>query len=123
MESTANIDAGAVPSEAVKMIYGDQVSADEFMLRPNDATAALLNKFPDIAELPTDGACSPTEQKIEGFFANFERIHAQGTSSEVNAVDCEWIGCTACLLVCTSAGPILYWVCAYVCLSSFCEFQ
>lgn len=123
LESTANIDAGAVPSEAVKMIYGDQASADEFMLRLNDATAALLNKFPDIAELSTDSACSPTEQKIEGFFANFERIHAQGTSSEVNAVDCEWIAYTACLLVCTSSGPVLYWVCAYLCLSSFCEFQ
>lgn len=44
LESTANIDAGAVPSEAVKMIYGDQASADEFMLRLNDATAALVEQ-------------------------------------------------------------------------------
>ena len=77
LESTAGIDAGAVPSEAVKIVYGDQASADEFMLRLNDATLALLDKFPGIVESSTDSACSPTEQKIEGFFANFDRIHVK----------------------------------------------
>ena len=33
---------------------------------------------------------------------------------------CNWIPYTACLVVCTSTGPLFYWPCAYVCMCSFC---
>ena len=121
LESTADKDARATPSRVVEKIYGDQASADEFMLRLNNATTALLDKFPSLVESSTDSACSPrTKQNIEIFFANFERIHAQGTLSQSGG-DCRWLPYTACLALCTTTGPVWYWVCAYVCYCSFCE--
>ncbi len=121
LESVSNIDARLAPSEAVKIIYGDQASADEFMLRLSSATKGLMDRFPDISGSSSiDGACSqPTEQKIEGFFANFEQIHSQEIFS-IAYQDCQAVQFTACLLVCTTTGPIIYWPCAYLCSCSFC---
>lgn len=40
-------------------------------------------------------------------------MHADGGCHNV-------VNYTLCLLVCTSTGPVLYWICAYLCLCQYC---
>ena len=123
LANTANSESGGAASEAVRMVYGTQVAADAFMLRLSETTEALVNRFPALGGAKgSDSACSATDQKIEAFFASFEGVHAQGVAA--TEVPCEswakFAQYTACLAVCTSGGPILYWPCAYLCICAFC---
>ena len=36
-------------------------------------------------------------------------------------VSCKWVQYTACLILCTAGGPILYWPCAYLCMCGYCS--
>lgn len=111
--------AGTANSEAVRMVYGSQAAADAFMLRLNEATTALMDRYPALAEGADSGAdCSPTAQKIDVFFASFESINGTGATAQT---DCEWIQYVACLAVCTSGGPVIYFPCAYLCWCAFCD--
>lgn len=90
------------------------------MLRLNEATITLLDQYPTLAEGGNpEAAFAPTEQKIDAFFANFERIHARGA---VGAVTCEaWAKFAACLMMCSGTRPVIYWPYAYLCACEFCE--
>ena len=47
-------------------------------------------------------------------------IGLQNTEIEEPAGDCKWLQYTAALAVCTTAGPVIYWPCAYLAYCSFC---
>lgn len=48
----------------------------------------------------------------------------QYIANEINVTEdgCRWVEYTACLVVCTALGPILYWPCAYLCWDTYCNF-
>lgn len=102
---------------------------------------SLLKKYPDLKEEYLKQlnckSCKETDintvyKKITstGFFKviNGEPISIMTPSTlNTNSIikengdgTCSWIPYTACLVVCTSTGPIFYWPCAYVCMCSFC---
>ena len=111
--------AGTANGEAGRMVYGSQAAADAFMLRLNKATTTLMDRYPALADSgDSEADCSPTPQKIDAFFANFESIHSTGATAQT---DCKWIQYTACLAACTTTGPIIYFACAYLCFCTFCD--
>lgn len=80
-------------------------------VRPSTAGQSLQ------AEMTPDGSSPPLlPEPATGCATD------QGGSSSAGGDDgCENLQYIAALLVCTTAGPIFYWACAYVAYCSFCE--
>lgn len=108
----------------------------EYQTRINKLKESLLNNYPELKkEYLRQISCKTcitiniTEiyKKVtaRGFFKiiNGEPLNVV-SPDKINYLlsenDCSWIPYSACLIVCTSTGPILYWPCAYVCMCSFC---
>ena len=114
--------------------------------RLNKSRITLLKKYPKLVDYYSsiDNSCSictakNKKDKINQFFDNYNSyidfgksrkemnktsvgsIRLMSSNVEGNEGDCQWGQYTACLLVCTTAGPVLYWPCAFICYCSFCE--
>lgn len=90
----------------------------------------LLNlEMQKILDNLKSGHCSNC--KLNAFFSNYDKFIAisvkkQNPSKlksgelEVQPDDCQWMQYTACLILCSAGGPILYWPCAYLCICGYC---
>jgi len=120
--------------EKVRRMLG--YSRAEIMIinyRLDRARKAILEKFPEIAELvlvkeqwSTSCAANPSLDRCstEQFFNSLGEeliILGEELIIEDGEVTCDWGPYLAALAACTLAGPIWYWVCAYVALCSFCR--
>ena len=65
----------------------------------------------------------PTSVKDGNEIINYNSATALNTSPEEIGADCRWVAYTACLLVCTTTGPIIYWICAALCVDTYCTFH
>jgi len=111
--------------EKVRRMIG--YSQAEIMIvnyRLDRARRAILEKFPEIAQLvkeqwSTSCALNPSLYRCsaEKFF---DRL-SEELIIEEGEVTCDWGPYVAALAACTLAGPLWYWVCAYVALCSFCR--
>ena len=111
--------------EKVRRMLG--YSQAEIMIinyRLDRARRAILEKFPEIAHLvkeqwSTSCAASPSLDRCsaEQFFNSLD----EELIIEDGEVTCDWGPYIAALAACTLAGPLWYWVCAYVALCSFCR--
>ncbi|MDP3392589.1 hypothetical protein [Sediminibacterium sp.] len=54
---------------------------------------------------------------------NYNSATALSTNPEEIGADCRWVAYTACLLVCTTTGPVIYWICAALCVDTYCTFN
>ena len=93
----------------------------------------LINDEPNDEVVNTSaGGCEVTDQTIDDFFANFDAIREQATGPEFDTLSAPPCGSwgnlaqfTACQIVCSAGGPILYWPCTYLCMCQLCasEFE
>lgn len=65
---------------------------------------------PSIARCPLQAALDAAPQLME-----------DGPLNESPNVECQWAQYTAALALCTLAGPVWYWPCAYLALCSYCR--
>lgn len=65
----------------------------------------------------------PTSVKDGNEIINYNSATALNTSPEEIGADCRWVAYTACLLVCTTTGPVIYWICAALCVDTYCTFN
>lgn len=146
-EITQRVTASRVSARTLRRAYesGDErriaallgYSDTDLLLlnqRLDNLRRALLTTFPEIQRLmatTTHSPCgfspSPRTCGTARFFDNFEG-YTQGVSPMYiepepggGEVTCQWAPYTAALAVCTLAGPIWYWPCAYVATCSFCR--
>jgi hypothetical protein len=94
----------------------------------------LLTLNPSIKENLNDlnsSHCSTCD--VNTFFDNYDKyieLSMKKTSLrpprlksgdvEEDPADCEWVQYSACLYLCTLAGPVGYWFCAYLCYCAYC---
>jgi hypothetical protein len=129
----------------IRQIIG--MSEDEYNLlntQLNEIKETIFKKFPDVQNLiSTETECSTCEISKKSSFINslpvmnlnngsmitaqsIDKLYSGERQTIENASEvgnCQWVQYTACLLVCTAAGPILYWPCAFLCADTYCTSQ
>ncbi len=86
--------------------------------RLQTARTALLKKYPEVRQAYYEMLSNDAyTHKINREFP-LDKIVQNPKLAEP---DCDWVKYTAALLVCTTAGPVIYWPCAYLALCSFCQ--
>lgn len=110
----------------------------------NEIKSIIYKKFPDVQKLVNLAAtgCSSCAVSKKISFINSLPIVSRNNDVQItmNSLDklysnekqfientseqdgCRWVEYTACLVVCTALGPILYWPCAYLCWDTYCDF-
>ena len=120
------------------LLFSDKGKAEAFYSAQTSAYEALTTRFPillTIAENPDNGAiCTPSttpSQRIDALFSvasddgiGFQEVISQAEAKAQADTPCgDWrnlLAYSACLAVCTSGGPVLYWPCAALCVCAFC---
>ena len=119
-----------IPPDQLRRAYqaGDEYAIAELMGyseaeirafrgRLDEARVAIFQKFPQVERMAQESP-TPSYQTDDLFFLDHLR------ESEPNIVDratCRIVPYVAALSLCTLAGPVFYWPCAYVALCSFCS--
>lgn len=92
--------------------------------RLDKARLAIFDRYPEIERMVRENpqnSCgySPktTSCETDRFFDNF----SADTYNIARPTSCRYAPYVAALAVCTLAGPVWYWPCAYVALCSFCS--
>jgi hypothetical protein len=92
----------------------------------------ILKKYPQVKEQYEKRKKECLSCKEANLRSVYEKIHKKGffkndlkaglitSNEEGGGAGCNWIPYTACLVACTTTGPVIYWFCAYVCVCSFC---
>jgi hypothetical protein len=86
----------------------------------------LYQKYPVLQSIGGGEVTTPQSCNVEAAARALARgtgggeIGLQSTEIEEPAGDCKWLQYTAALAVCTTAGPVIYWPCAYLAYCSFC---
>ncbi len=90
-----------------------------YTLRLGIARTNLLRRYPEFAaEVERHSVSFDPVVKSAAFFANYESNLEQVASKRG---PCKWFQFTACLMVATTAGPVLYWPAAFLCWCAFCK--
>ncbi len=99
----------------------------------------LINKYPELEEYMISMnkncfTCDVEKQiayinKIANSSNSSSDLISYNTATELSpeiediGADCRWVAYTACLLVCTTTGPVIYWICAALCVDTYCTFN
>lgn len=72
--------------------------------------------------LAFDGKCLDRPASVLGARPqDTPSYHFASAGASVSASDCQWLQFTAALYLCTLAGPVGYWPCAYLASCTYCE--
>lgn len=122
-ELKAAFDAGDEDQIALALGYST-ADLKSLNYRLDRARAGVLKKFPEVEAIvasspPSSCGINPQSASCgaERFFDNFS-IYEE---NRARPMSCSWAAYIAALAVCTLAGPIWYWVCAFAALCSFCR--
>lgn len=87
--------------------YSDCVYCDED--NPSERIQSMIQYF----KLNPDTSCDLRE------IIDYSHSGNQGNSS--NDISCDnYFDYALCLIVCAATGPVVYWICAYLCLCQYC---
>lgn len=94
-----------------------QEEVDEIEAELNTLRSSIINKNPSFFTGYTD-YCTDchTQSNINKFFNNYSSLTSVDT---IEARNPNWPAYVACLVVCTTSGPFIYWPCAYLCYDSY----
>lgn len=122
--------------DTLKIMEAMQMSKTEYSsynIRLLKLNSKILKKYPAIKikiEEMKNNIC--TTCNSDKFFENFEKYtfaskrKGSGLSkifvtNGAEEVDCDWLQYFAGLAVCSTAGPVLYWPCAYLMICGYCS--
>jgi hypothetical protein len=100
---------------SIKSLLGlSQEDVDEFDAELVSLRNTIVSSDP---ETYGSGECSgcDSEENITYFYGNYGPLTSVGS---VATGDPNWPAYVACLVVCTTTGPFIYWACAYLCYDS-----
>lgn len=146
--TTRAVAARVSGAEAKKLLERDPVELgrrlgyasselNSINMRMKTAKRNLLARYPELLEVARGMECSsdpamlsrvldyrgrPFEASLLSVLAVVPGLSfLRQEEPDVGDASCQWIQYTACLVVCTSAGPVIYWPCAFLCVCAFCE--
>lgn len=111
---------------------------NEYAAKLNKLRNAILEKYPDVkAAYLLNNECKGCNlEKSTGYLSSivdplskdkdiitresFLKKHQNFKAAP--EAGCQWVKYIACLAVCTSTGPVLYWICAALCIDTYCNF-
>ncbi|MDP4281764.1 MAG: hypothetical protein Q8867_06390 [Bacteroidota bacterium] len=123
--------------DSLEILSGISIdSANVWTDEANTLLKSLANKYGISQHDTGEEQCScNTIDKITKFNIILSKFRANNDTTNIDNVtailrnidgkvpphdDCYYLPYIACLTVCTSTGPVLYWVCAYGCFCSYC---
>ena len=62
-----------------------------------------------------------TRKEADEFYTDGEENQIPLPDPSQKGVTCQWVQYSAALILCTTAGPVLYWACAYIAVCTFCS--
>ncbi|MBU1013947.1 MAG: hypothetical protein KKG99_13175 [Bacteroidetes bacterium] len=84
----------------------------------------LKSKYPELlidSSVANCLGCNIDKEKISYFFDNFEILtNYNSTKSSLDDGCADYTSFTICLIVCTTSGPVIYWLCSYLCYRTYC---
>jgi hypothetical protein len=90
----------------------------------------LYQKHPELQSIAVGDVSASTPCNAQAAARALARGSVRGsvggsTGGEIGVMEeeggCKWLQYTAALAVCTTAGPVIYWPCAYLAYCSFCS--
>jgi hypothetical protein len=122
---------GADPTAAADLLGLSSSESGALDARLLTVQRSLYEKFPVLRSL-ADGEVTAGETcGAEAAARALTRLRPGRPTSgatpmneeDIPVVDdgCKWLQYTAALAVCTTAGPVIYWPCAYIAYCSFCS--
>lgn len=140
-ELTARARQRSVTPEMVRAAYRNGNTAEMealFGLTSGESTALthrleniqrrLYNRYPVLqsitrGETTTGQTCNAeaaARALTRGTGGREAGIQSTEVTEPLDGGGCKWLQYTAALAVCTTAGPVIYWPCAYLAYCSFC---
>ncbi len=125
--------------EIIKLMGFTEDEMSGLAVRLKHARNNLIEVFPEIRlAIENESECINCEddraEKVDKFFSKFDYYTKRGdtrpspfplpTAGEVTTqaeTGCQYLQYTICLGLCTLAGPIIYWPCAYLCYCTYCS--
>lgn len=113
-------------TRAASLLGMGAVDTDEMARRLTRARTALYRKHPVIEEMVAGsvvtGAACPAEEAARAVAIDASPGRAGSRFVEVDndELGCKWLQYTVALALCSTAGPVIYWPCAYLAYCSLC---
>lgn len=125
---------GSGDTDAAAALFGfTQAEAEALNHRLVQVQASLYRKHPVLRRI----AVGEVEAPLCGIDIGARRLSTDGSETRNSSggvlfsaegdhevlpdTGCKWIQYTAALALCSAAGPVLYWPCAYIAYCSFCD--
>lgn len=120
------------PAEITQLLGFTQAEVNYLNNKLIQHSNALLARYSELQTYTqthnancSDYSCFENNEHANALFTNLDTYLSLSTENGLGknqaAVACEWLPFIGALILCAQTGPILYWICAYVSLCSFCD--